>query len=54
MPESNGAACAEEKHLFVELKHPLGSLMEVQRAHMDALTAGDGQDFSAAVGCQSK
>ena len=43
MPESNGVGCAEEKRLFVELKHTLGSLVEIQRAHMDALSSEDGQ-----------
>src|SRR5260370_33339386 len=43
MPESNEAECADEKRLFVELRRTLGSLMETQRAHMDALSSGDGQ-----------
>ena len=43
MPEPNEASCTEEKRLFAELKCTLGTLMEIQRAHMDALAVGDGQ-----------
>jgi len=35
MPESNEAECAEEKRLFVELTRTLGSLVEIQRSHME-------------------
>ena len=43
MPEPNEAGCAEEKRLFAQLRHTLGSLVEIQRSHMDALAVGDGQ-----------
>jgi len=36
MPEANAAECAEEKRLC------LGSLVEIQRSHIDALSSGDG------------
>ena len=43
MPESNEAECAEEKRLFMELGRTLGSLVEIQRSHMEALTFGEDQ-----------
>ena len=43
MPGSNEAECAEEKRRFAELRHTLGSLVEIQRSHMEARALGDGQ-----------
>ena len=43
MPESNEAECADENRLFGELRHALGSLVEIQRSHMEALALGDAQ-----------
>jgi hypothetical protein len=42
--ESNEAECADEKRLFVELRNSLGSLVQIQRSHMQALASGDGQE----------
>jgi hypothetical protein len=44
MPESNAAECADEKRLFTELRNTLGSLVQIQRSHMEALASGDGQE----------
>jgi len=45
MLQSNEAKCAEEKRLFAELRRTLGSLVEIQRSYMEALTLGDPQVF---------
>jgi hypothetical protein len=44
MSESNEAECADENRLFVELRRTLGSLVEIQHSHMEALASGDGQE----------
>jgi hypothetical protein len=40
MPESNTAECADENRLFLELKRTLGSLVEIQHSHLEALASG--------------
>ena len=44
MPESTETECADENHLFLELKRTLGSLVEIQHSHMEALASGAGQE----------
>jgi hypothetical protein len=44
MPEWNAAECADENRLFAELRNTLGSLVQIQRSHMEALALGDGQE----------
>lgn len=43
MPESSEAPCPEEKRLFMELRDTLGSLIEIQRSHMEALSFAENQ-----------
>ena len=44
MPESTETECADEDRLFAELRRTLGSLVEIQHSHMEALAAGAGQE----------
>ena len=41
MPESNASECPEQDRLCVNLRHALGSLVEMQSSQMAAITSGN-------------